>query len=68
MKTVKSTVSQTLSDAGCSRTAVCEIESLLNNGKKREAIILLTAHRKKLLGKPHTGQRNLPVPIIFYTV
>ncbi len=55
MKTVKSTVSQTLSDAGCGRTAACGIENLLNAGKK-------------LLGKPHTGQRNLPVPIIFYTV
>ena len=69
MKTVKSTVSHTLSDAGCSRTAVCEIESLLNNGKKREAIILLTAHRKKLLEKLHIKQRNLTcLDYLIYTL
>ena len=69
MKTVKSTVSQTLSDAGCSRAAVCEIESLLNNGKKREAIILLTAHRKKLLEKLHIKQRNLAcLDYLIYTL
>ena len=69
MKTVKSTVRQTLSDAGCSRTAVCEIESLLNNGKKRVAIILLTAHRKKLLEKLHIKQRNLTcLDYLIYTL
>lgn len=69
MKTVKSTVSQIFSDAGCSRTAVCEIESLQNNGKKREAIILLTAHRKKLLEKLHIKQRNLTcLDYLIYTL
>ena len=69
MKTVKSTVSQTLSDAGCGRTAACGIENLLNAGKKREAIILLTAHRKKLLEKLHIKQKNLAcLDYLIYTL
>ena len=69
METDNKTVRQALSDAGCGRTAACEIESLLNNCKKREAIILLTAHRKKLLEKLHIKQRNLTcLDYLIYTL
>lgn len=59
MELVKSTMRETLLDAGCEKEAADSLAALLEAGLQEEAYQALLSHRKALLTAVHAGQKKL---------
>ena len=59
MELVKSTMRETLLDAGCEIEAADSLAALLEAGLQEEAYQALLSHRKALLAAVHAGQKKL---------
>lgn len=55
----KEALRQNLTDAGCDAALTERFVSLMEQGREKEGLALLSRHRKKLLERCHTAEKRI---------
>lgn len=58
-RSTRQAITQNLADAGCDETLIRQFWQLMDQGKRRESLALLTRHRQCLLDSYHQARRKI---------